>query len=74
MSESVSRLTIDVMPGDCLVLGDNIRVEFKAKTGRLARMVVVAPRSARIKREPGAERASDTKKDSGSTWQACKSS
>jgi hypothetical protein len=74
MSEAVSRLTIDVMPGDCLVLGDNIRVEFKAKTGRLARMVVVAPRSARIKRESSTESAGNSQKNTGSTWQACKSS
>lgn len=52
MTDKVSRLTIDVQPGDCLLLGDDIRVEFQEKSGRLARMVVVAPRSVRIKREP----------------------
>lgn len=61
MTEQVSRLTIDVQPGDCLLLGDDIRVEFQQKSGRLARMVVVAPRSSRIKREPAGQQRSGEK-------------
>lgn len=56
MSESASRLAIDVEPGDTLVLGNDIRIEVQHKNGRLARLVVVAPRSIKINREKARDR------------------
>ncbi len=56
MSEAASRLTIDVEPGDCLMLGDGIRIEIQHKTGRLARLVVVAPRTVKVQRERARDR------------------
>jgi len=52
MAASISRLTIDVRPGEQLLLdGKRIVVELLDKSGKLARLRVTAPRDVEIKRE-----------------------
>ncbi len=49
-----SQLTIDVRPGEHLMLeGGRIVVELLDKSGKLARLRVTAPRDVSIKREEG---------------------
>ena len=50
----ISHLTIDVRPGEHLMLeGGRIVVELLDKSGKLARLRVTAPRDVSIKREDG---------------------
>lgn len=50
----ISQLTIDVRPGEHLMLeGGRIIVELLDKSGKLARLRVTAPRDVSIKREDG---------------------
>jgi sRNA-binding carbon storage regulator CsrA len=50
----ISSLTIDVRPGEHLMLeGGRIIVELLDKSGKLARLRVTAPRDVSIKREDG---------------------
>lgn len=50
----ISQLTIDVRPGEHLMLeGGRIVVELLDKSGKLARLRVTAPRDVSIKREDG---------------------
>lgn len=49
---AVSQLTIDVRPGEHLLLdGRRIVVELLDKSGKLARLRVTAPRDVKIERE-----------------------
>lgn len=49
---AVSQLTIDVRPGEHLILdGRRIVVELLDKSGKLARLRVTAPRDVEIKHE-----------------------
>lgn len=51
---AISQLTIDVRPGEHLLLeGGRIVVELLDKSGKLARLRVTAPREVSIKREDG---------------------
>lgn len=51
MSE-VSQLTIDVRPGEHLLLdGQRIVVELLEKSGKVAKLRVTAPRNVKIERE-----------------------
>ena len=48
----ISQLTIDVRPGEHLMLeGGRIVVELLDKSGKLARLRVTAPRDVKIERE-----------------------
>lgn len=48
----VSQLTVDVRPGEHLLLeGGRIVVELLDKSGKLARLRVTAPRDVKIERE-----------------------
>ena len=48
----VSQLTVDVRPGEHLLLeGGRIIVELLDKSGKLARLRVTAPRDVKIERE-----------------------
>lgn len=52
MSGLISQLTIDVRPGEHLLLdGRRIVVELLEKSGKLARLRVTAPRDVKIERE-----------------------
>ena len=52
MAASISRLTIDVRPGEQLLLdGKRIVVELLDKSGKLARLRVTAPRDVKIERD-----------------------
>ena len=51
MSAATSNLTIDIRPGERLVLAGLVSVELVQKSGRVARLRVVAPREVEIKKE-----------------------
>jgi sRNA-binding carbon storage regulator CsrA len=52
MPSAISQLTIDVRPGEHLLLdGRRIVVELLDKSGKLARLRVTAPRDVKIERE-----------------------
>lgn len=52
MAAATSQLTIDVRPGEQLLLdGRRIMVELLDKSGKLARLRVTAPRDMKIERE-----------------------
>lgn len=52
MSDGISQMTIDVRPGEHLLLdGRRIVVELLEKSGKLARLRVTAPRDVKIERE-----------------------
>lgn len=52
MGTVISQLTIDVRPGEHLLLdGRRIVVELLDKSGKLARLRVTAPRDVKIERE-----------------------
>lgn len=54
MSDTVSQLTIDVRPGEHLLLdGRRIVVELLEKSGKVAKLRVTAPRDVKIEREDG---------------------
>ena len=54
MPAAISQLTIDVRPGQHLLLdGRRIVVELLDKSGKLARLRVTAPRDVKIEREEG---------------------
>jgi sRNA-binding carbon storage regulator CsrA len=54
MPAEISQLTIDVRPGQHLLLdGRRIVVELLDKSGKLARLRVTAPRDVKIEREEG---------------------
>lgn len=48
-SPDLSSVSIDVRPGECLVLS-GVRVELVHKSGRVARLRVTAPRDVRIQK------------------------
>lgn len=57
----ISQLTVDVRPGEHLLLeGGRIIVELLDKSGKLARLRVTAPRDVSIEREEGATLALET--------------
>jgi sRNA-binding carbon storage regulator CsrA len=61
MAASISRLTIDVRPGEQLLLdGKRIVVELLDKSGKLARLRVTAPRDVAISREEKEQPCLDT--------------
>ena len=51
MSESATSLTIDVKPGERLVLSPGISVELIQKSGQRARLRVRAPADVQIKKQ-----------------------
>lgn len=52
MSGDLSKLTIDIRPGDRLSIdGGRIQVDLLEKSGKVARLRVVAPRDMKIQRE-----------------------
>lgn len=52
MSDPLSQLTIDVRPGEHLLLdGRRIVVELLEKSGKVAKLRVTAPRDVKIERE-----------------------
>lgn len=56
MAEKISSLTLDVRPGESLVMdGHRIRVELLHKSGRLARLKVTAPAGVKIQKSPALE-------------------
>ena len=58
---AVSQLTIDVRPGEHLLLdGRRIVVELLDKSGKLARLRVTAPRDVTISREEKEQPCRDT--------------
>lgn len=44
-----SRKVVDLQIGDTLMVGDNVTMRMLAKSGKLARLVVCAPRSVAVK-------------------------
>lgn len=53
MTAATSNLTIDIRPGERLVLAGLVTVELVQKSGRVARLLVSAPREVDIKKESG---------------------
>lgn len=54
MIDGVSQLTIDVRPGEHLILdGGRIVVDLLEKSGKVAKLRVTAPRDVKIEREEG---------------------
>lgn len=51
-SDGRSTLTVDVTVGDQLAIGDSVVVELLQKSGRNARLRLVAPRDVEIRRTP----------------------
>ncbi len=51
-SDEMSTLTVDVSVGDQLVIGETVVVELLKKSGRNARLRLVAPREVAIRRTP----------------------
>lgn len=51
-SDGRSTLTVDVTVGDQLVIGESVVVELLQKSGRNARLRLVAPREVEIRRAP----------------------
>lgn len=51
-SDGMSTLTVDVAVGDQLVIGETVVVELLKKSGRNARLRLVAPREVAIRRTP----------------------
>lgn len=52
MIDGISQLTIDVRPGEHLVLdGGRIIVDLLEKSGKVAKLRVTAPRDVKIERE-----------------------
>lgn len=51
-SDGRSTLTVDVTVGDQLVIGESVVVELLQKSGRNARLRLVAPREVEIRRTP----------------------
>jgi len=51
MAEGMSRLVIDVEPGDSLAIGGEIRIDVQHKSGRAARLVIELPRDVRVDRK-----------------------
>ena len=51
-SDGRSTLTVDVTVGDQLVIGGSVVVELLQKSGRNARLRLVAPREVEIRRAP----------------------
>jgi len=43
-------LMLDVRPGEYLLLGGNVRVELVQKSGRVARLRVIAPRDVSVEK------------------------
>lgn len=53
---AISQLTVDVRPGEFLLLdGQRIVVELLDKSGKLARLRITAPRDVKIEREEGCQ-------------------
>lgn len=55
MSCDLSSLIMDIQPGEYLQLGDSIRVELVQKSGRKARLKVLAEKSVAIRKGDDAE-------------------
>jgi sRNA-binding carbon storage regulator CsrA len=54
--QRVGRICMDLHPGERLLIGDTgVEVEVVHKSGKAARLRVVAPRDMRISRESGAQ-------------------
>lgn len=51
-SDGRSTLTVDVTVGDQLAIGESVVVELLQKSGRNARLRIVAPRDVEIRRTP----------------------
>lgn len=51
MPENLSRLTIDVRPGELIKLSGSVSIELVQKSGRVARLRVTAPQDVEIKKE-----------------------
>lgn len=51
-SDGTSALTVDVTVGEQLVIGGSVVVELLQKSGRSARLRLVAPRDMKIQRAP----------------------
>lgn len=52
VSDRLSNLIIDMRPGERLMLHDLVTIELVQKSGRVARLRVVAPREVKVKKEP----------------------
>lgn len=52
MSEALSHLTVDVRPGESLIIssGQEVSIELVQKSGQLARLRVTAPKDVRIEK------------------------
>lgn len=51
MSGPASNLIIDMRPGERLALNELVSIELIQKSGRVARLRVVAPREVQVKKE-----------------------
>jgi sRNA-binding carbon storage regulator CsrA len=51
MAQEMSRLTIDVRPGELIKLSGSVSIELIQKSGRVARLRVTAPQDVQIKKE-----------------------
>lgn len=52
-------VVMDMHQGDAIVLGEDITVKVLAKSGRITRVYVVAPRDVRISKRAGRHNESD---------------
>lgn len=48
---ALSSLIVDVRPGEALRLHDLVRIELVQKSGRVARLRIIAPREIRVQKE-----------------------
>lgn len=51
-AQDSTSLTLDVRPGEYLMVGGNVRVELVQKSGRAARLKVTAPPQIEVKLKP----------------------
>lgn len=61
----MSRLTVDLKPGEDVVIDAQVSVQLLSKSGGFARLLIVAPRSIKIAHNRGA-RAPDDRAKHGS--------
>lgn len=59
----ISRMSIDVRPGECLAIGD-VLVQVVHKSGQVARLSITAPRSVRIAKNPTQSKKADNSESS----------
>lgn len=55
-----SNLIIDIRPGERLMLNELVSIELIQKSGRIARLRVIAPREVKVKKQSASEQGRET--------------